>query len=155
MRQTAVAARLFTLLICAWAGASVSGEVPPREARDLATQFVSAWNAHDSVAFAALMAKDADWVTASGIRLHGRDKIQAYLAEEHTTWAKHTSMRALNILVRPVNRKTATILFEWEIATPGTEGGAPSVARGNNMFVAINDNGWRIVTGQVARARTP
>lgn len=100
------------------------------------------------------MAADADWVTASGIRLRGRDRIQAYLADEHATWAKRTSMRALNIHVRPLNAKAAIVLFEWEIATPGEDGGAPSVARGNNLFVAFDDNGWIIVSGQVARART-
>jgi len=100
------------------------------------------------------MAADADWVTASGVRLRSRDKIQSFLAEEHATWAKTTSMRALNVQVRAMNDKTAVVLFEWEIATPGKEGGAPSLARGNNLFVAVDDQGWTIVAGQVARART-
>lgn len=128
-------------------------EVPTRNARDLATRFVAAWNAHDAPAFRALMAGDADWVTASGVRLRGRDNIQAYLAEEHATWAKPTTMRAMNIHVRALNRSTAVVLFEWEISTPGKDGGAPAVARGNNQFVAVDDKGWAIVAGQVARAR--
>ena len=131
----------------------MSGEAP-RDVREVATRFVEAWNAHDAAAFGALTATDADWVTASGIRLLGRDKIQAYLADEHATWAKRTTMKALNIHVRSLSAKTAIVLFEWEIATPGEAGSAPSVARGNNLFVAIDDNGWTIVAGQVARART-
>jgi len=133
---------------------SAAGEAPTHEAGALVTRFVAAWNAHDAPAFGALMATDADWVTASGVRLRGRDKIQAYLAEEHASWAKQTTMRAVNIHVRPLNRTSAVVLFEWEIATPGEEGGAPSVARGNNLFVAADDKGWSIVSGQVARART-
>ena len=100
------------------------------------------------------MATDADWVTASGIRLRGRDKIQAYLAEEHATWAKPTSMRAIEHPGASDEQQDGSRPFEWEIATPGKEGGAPSVARGNNLFVAVDDKGWIIVAGQVARART-
>ena len=99
------------------------------------------------------MAADADWVTASGIRLRGRDKVQAFLAEEHATWAKPTTMQAMNVHVRPLNKKTAVVLFEWEIATPGAGGSAPTVSRGNNLFVAVDDDGWTIVSGQVTRAR--
>ena len=99
------------------------------------------------------MADDADWVTASGIRLLGRDKIQAYLADEHATWAKTTTMRAMNVHVCSLNRDSAVVLFDWEIATPAEDGGASSVARGNNQFVAVRDGGWRIVSGQVARKR--
>jgi len=146
---------LALVLLFTWPDASVAGEPALREARELATRFVEGWNAHNAASFGALMAVDADWVTASGIRLRGRDKIQDYLAGEHATWAKRTSMRALNIHVRPLNAKAAIVHFEWEIATPGEGGGAPSVARGNNLFVAVDDNGWIIVSGQVARARTP
>lgn len=140
------------MILCAWAVESVSAEGPIREPGDLATRFAAAWNAHDSAAFAALMATDADWVTASGVRLRGRAQIQAFLAEEHELWAHRTTMRALNIRVRSLDRKTAVVLFEWEIATPRGPGEAPLVSRGNNLFVASDDKGWIIVAGQVARA---
>ena len=100
------------------------------------------------------MAEDADWVTASGLRLRGRAKIQGYLAEEHSTWAKRTTMQASNIHVRPLNAKISIVSFEWTITTPGEEGSMPSIARGNNLFVATNEKGWTVVSGQVARART-
>ena len=101
------------------------------------------------------MAEDADWVTASGLRLRGREKIRAYLSEEHATWAKRTSMQATNILVRRLSGKTSIVSFEWTITTPAEGGGTPSVARGNNLFVAVDEKGWAIVSGQVARIRTP
>jgi hypothetical protein len=34
------------------------------------------------------------------------------------------------------------------------EGGAPTVARGDNLFVAVDDKRGIMVAGQVARART-
>jgi uncharacterized protein (TIGR02246 family) len=155
MRHVPSTTRLLALILGTWAAASFSGEAPIQEARSIATRFIEAWNAHDAPGFGALMAKDADWVTASGIRLRGREKIEAYLAEEHATWARQTSMRAMNIHVRPLGGKAAIVLFEWEIATPSQEGGAPTVTRGNNLFVASNDGRWTIVSGQVARLRAP
>jgi uncharacterized protein (TIGR02246 family) len=146
--------RLLALaLLLACPATSVPAEGPSENADVLAMRFVEAWNRHDPAAFGALMATNADWVTASGLRLSGRDKIQAYLADEHATWAKTTTMRALNVHVRPIGDKSAVVLFDWEIATPAQEGGAPSVARGNNLFVAIQARGWTIVSGQVARKR--
>jgi uncharacterized protein (TIGR02246 family) len=144
--------RLLALLL-ACPATSMPAEAHSKNADALATRFVEAWNRHDAAAFGALIAKDADWVTASGIRLSGRDRIQAYLADEHATWARTTTMRALNIHVRPLGDRSAVVLFEWEIVTPAQEGAAASVARGNNLFVAIQDSGWTIVSGQVARKR--
>jgi uncharacterized protein (TIGR02246 family) len=147
-------ARLLALaLLFAWPATSMPGEGLSKDAESLATRFVEAWNTHDAAAFGALMAGDADWVTASGIRLLGRDKIQAYLADEHATWAKTTTMRAMNVHVRSLSRDSAVVLFDWEMATPAEDGGASSVARGNNQFVAVRDGDWKIVSGQVARKR--
>jgi uncharacterized protein (TIGR02246 family) len=150
-------AKSITLLamFSVWSCVSLAREISAGDAQGLATRFAAAWNAHDAAAFGALMAVDADWVTASGIRLAGRDRIQAYLGEEHSTWAKHTTMRVSNIRVRALDAKTAVVLFEWEIETPGKEGAVPTVSRGNNLFVVVNENGWTVVAGQVARARTP
>jgi uncharacterized protein (TIGR02246 family) len=145
--------RLALVLLFAWPAISTSDEGPLKEPESLATRFVDAWNSHDAAAFGALMAVDADWVTASGIRLRGRDSIQAYLADEHATWAKSTTMRATNIHVRSLSRNSAVVLFEWEISTPAESGGAPSIARGNNLFVAVMGGGWAIASGQVARKR--
>jgi uncharacterized protein (TIGR02246 family) len=122
------------------------------EPGDLVSGFVAAWNAHDAAAFGKLFAADADWVTASGLRLRGRDKIQAYLAEEHATWAKTTRMQATNVHLRGLNADTVTVFFEWEI----TDTTAASSRRGNNVFVATrSDTGWTIGAGQVARKPVP
>jgi uncharacterized protein (TIGR02246 family) len=144
---------LAVAMLFAWPATSTPSEGTLKEADSLATRFVAAWNSHDVTAFAVLMAPDADWVTASGLRLAGRDKIQAYLADEHATWAKTTTMRATNIHVRALSRNSAVVLFDWEIETPAEGGGAPSVARGNNQFVAVKNGAWIIASGQVARKR--
>ena len=119
---------------------------------DLLVGFVAAWNTHNPKAFGDLMAADADWVTASGKRMHGREQIVEFLAAEHSTWAKRTTMRTRSVHVRMLDEKTAVLMLEWEIVTPGETGAAPAVARGNNVFVARQEQGWLIVAGQVARA---
>jgi uncharacterized protein (TIGR02246 family) len=118
----------------------------------LVNGFVAAWNSHDAAAFGKLFAADADWVTASGLRLRGRDRIQAYLAEEHATWAKTTRMQVTNVHLRRLNPDTVTVFFEWEI----TDAAAGSSRRGNNVFVATRSGaGWSIGAGQVARKPAP
>lgn len=145
--------RLAICLLLLAPAASRSMSLTPVPA-SLIKSFVAAWNAHNPVAFGHLMATDADWVTASGVRLKGRAQIQAFLAEEHDTWARITTMKSLSSHVRPLNGTTAIVMFEWEITTPSTDGAPPMAARGNNLFVAVQDGEWRIVAGQVARARS-
>jgi uncharacterized protein (TIGR02246 family) len=145
--------RLIAILLCAWPAASLSTSVTQRP-NELVTRFVAAWNMHDPSAFGRLMAIDADWVTASGLRLRGRDRVQEYLAGEHATWAKTTTMKSQSVHVRMLDDQKAIVMFEWQILSPGESGGVPTVARGNNLFVAVLDQGWLIVSGQVARART-
>jgi uncharacterized protein (TIGR02246 family) len=151
MSNLALPARLAVVLLCVWPASSLSMSATPN-AGDLLAGFVAAWNSHDAAAFGHLMAADADWVTASGKRLHGREQIVKFLAGEHSTWAKTTTMRTRSIHMRMLDAKTAVLMLEWEIVTPGDAGAAPAVARGNNVFVARENNGWLIVAGQVARA---
>jgi uncharacterized protein (TIGR02246 family) len=134
-------------------GAPVRADARVDEPASLAARFAAAWNAHDAEAFASLLAPDADWVTASGQRLRGRAAITDFLAEEHRTWAKATTMRARNVHSRRLDESTVIVMFEWEIETPGEAGAAPTVARGNNLFVTRRDDGWLVIAGQVARIR--
>lgn len=120
-------------------------------ADEVATRFVAAWNAHDADALGKLIAADADWVTASGLRLHGRPDIQKYLAKEHETWAQSTRMRVVSIHVRALANDSASVFLEWELMERRETGGV-SARRGNNLFVAtLAGAEWIIVAGQVAR----
>ena len=115
------------------------------EPDDVATQFAEAWNQHDVGAFGRLLAADADWVTASGLRLHGRAKIQEYLAKEHSTWAASTRMRVVSIHVRALSADAASVFFEWEIVALASAGSAAGAGRGNNLFVVSRSGAdWRV-----------
>ncbi len=140
--------------ILLWAVMSSRAEAaPPPPPESVVAVFVDAWNTHDREAFGKLFAADADWMTASGLRLRGRDRIQAYLAEEHAGWAKRTRMKATNVHVRVLANDSVSVMFEWEITDSADGPGAASQRRlGNNFFVvARTDTGWIIVAGQVAR----
>jgi len=145
-------AKLLALVAFAWIGVA-TGQSSPPGAESAVTRFVEAWNEHDSARFAALFAADADWVTASGARLRGREAIHGYLASEHAGWAKHTRMRPTNVHVRSLGTATASVFFEWEIAEVTADAKSPMAARrGNNLFVVAKEgDGWIIVAGQVAR----
>ena len=143
---------MLVCLVLAWSSASPGMSITPAP-DGVVIGFVAAWNSHSPAAFGQLMAADADWVTASGQRLRGREPIQEYLAEEHATWAKTTTMKALSVHVRLIDDKTAVVMFEWQIRTPGAAGAEPTVTHGNNLFVAVKNGDWLIVSGQVARAR--
>lgn len=147
--------KAITLAICLWLlipAASQSTTITPGPAR-LIESFVAAWNSHNPVAFGYLMADDADWVTASGKRLQGRPQIQAFLAEEHESWAKTTTMKSVSSRVRMIDAETAVVMFEWEISNQAVAGEAPTVSSGNTLFVAVERDDWIIVSGQVARNR--
>lgn len=134
-------------------GSALAQSAPPAPPGPevVAKQFADAWNAHDMAAFGDLFATDADWVTASGSRMNGREKIRAYLAEEHATWAKTTRMEAANVHVRHLNRSTAMVFFDWTLTpTQGAKGA--KVRHGNNVLLATKFGpGWIVAAGQVAR----
>jgi uncharacterized protein (TIGR02246 family) len=139
-------------MACAPSFAQVAAADEPEQ---LVNRFVAAWNTHDAQAFGKLFADDADWVTASGIDLQGRDRIQAFLAEEHASWAKATTMTAERIRMKRMDADSAVVIFHWRIAREGESSGGHA-RRGSNVFVASRSpQGWIIVAGQVARKAAP
>lgn len=118
-------------------------------------RFVRAWNEHDMDAFGRLFAVDADWVTASGVHVTGRDRIQAYLAQEHATWAKTTTMKATDTRVRRISGDMAAVFFKWQIeGALDLASNEVTVSRGSNFLVATRQHsGWSVVAGEAASRR--
>jgi uncharacterized protein (TIGR02246 family) len=140
---------VLALLAALWLPAI--GAAQASEPQSLVQAFAAAWNAHDAKAFEKLFAADADWITAPGTRLKGRGAIRDFLADEHKTWARTTTMTPSNILVRLQAPDVAVVLFDWEIARSESAG---EPGRGNNLFVATRQAGqWIIAAGQVASRR--
>lgn len=140
------------VLVLATAGGAARGDEPSRPGT-LAERFVEAWNTHAPKSFGIVLAVDADWVTASGIVLRGRADIEDYLAREHATWARETSMAAVAISSRAVAKDVVVVRLEWSItdsAQTRTERTFPGVTQ----FVAERTGQqWRVVSGQVTSGR--
>lgn len=91
------------------------GQAQSSDVDAVAERFVRAWNDHDVEAFGRLFAVDADWVTASGGHVKGRHDIQEYLTHEHATWAKTTTMKAMDTRVRRISEDMAVVFLQWQI----------------------------------------
>lgn len=143
----------FALLGALWFASPGVARSP--EPQTLVQGFATAWNTHDADAFGKLFSEQADWVTAPGTRVQGRAGIQDFLAREHKTWARTTTMTPSNTVVRFLSPDVAVILFEWEIAGAiDSTGKTAAPSRGNNIFVATRQTGhWTVVAGQVASQR--
>lgn len=146
---------LLTALLLSMTGAAAAADAPARvaAAETVAEQFVRAWNAHAPPLFGALLAADADWVTASAMVLEGRADIEAYLAREHAGWARQTTMTAEKISARAVSADIFIVMLEWRITDPARAAAERSFT-GANQFVAVRGaDGWRVVAGQVTSGR--
>ncbi len=137
---------------------SASGQNHANRPEVVVDSFARAWNEHDIEGFGSVFAEDADWVTASGMRVKGRSEIQSVLAKEHASWAKTTSMAITAIYKRVIDRNVV-LYFNWEISGAVDSEGTP-VARyhGINLLVVTRrPTGWHVVAGQVTviRNRTP
>lgn len=120
----------------------------------LADAFVHAWNTHDGPAFGRLYADDADWVTVGGETHHGRVAVEGALAKEHASWARTTTLRATDVVVRIIDSENAIVMFKWEITR--TEQSEVRPLRGNTLLVATKQDGrWIIIAGQAAAVPVP
>jgi uncharacterized protein (TIGR02246 family) len=136
------------VIVSSWMAGAAAGQTSSAAAA-LADAFAHAWNTHDGAAFGRLYADDAEWVTVGGTRHKGRIAVEAALAKEHASWARTTTLRATDVLVRAIDSQNAIVMFTWEITHAEESGGRP--LRGNTLLVAANPDGrWLIVAGQAA-----
>ena len=145
---------LVALVILLGCTAGVAAGQRSSAAGALVDAFVHAWNTHDGPAFGRLYAANADWVTAGGETYHGRVAIEGALAKEHASWARTTTLRATDVVVRVIDSENAIVMFKWEITRTEESGVRP--LRGNTLLVAAKQDGrWIIIAGQVATVPVP
>lgn len=122
----------------------------------LVNGLIASWNSHDVRLLEAVLARDATWVTVRGSRLVGLAAVQAYIGEEHSTWASPTSMTPHNVAVRLLAPEHAVISFEGEISGALREGKPVAPYRVGNLLVASKGStGWQVVAGQLTFVRPP
>jgi uncharacterized protein (TIGR02246 family) len=136
------------LVMFAWTTAVAAAQRPAAPGA-LVDAFVHAWNTHDGPAFGRLYADDADWVMVGGERLKGRTAIEEALTKEHVNWARSTTLRATDVVVRELDPERAVVMFKWEITADAERGARPF--RGNTVLVVAQARErWVIIAGQAA-----
>jgi uncharacterized protein (TIGR02246 family) len=116
---------------------------------DIAEDFVRAWNSHDRQQIANLFIDTAYWVPIVGVRLDGRDAIVNDLGTAHATWARRTTMKATDVVVRQLRPDTAVVLFNAPFLD---KDGTPVEPANALLIVAVERaEGWRIAVGQLTK----
>jgi uncharacterized protein (TIGR02246 family) len=135
---------LLTLLIASAPVPSLAGGP-----EDIAMEFVQAWNSHDKGQFARLFIANAYWVPGVGIRLDGREAIVNDLGLAHSTWAKATTMKASDVVVRQLRPDSAVVLFN----VPFLDNDGKPVEPANALLIVTvkESEGWRIAVGQLTK----
>ena len=135
-----------------WVAVGLQAQLPQPES--LVEGFLRAWNNHDGKAFGELFSEEADWVTASGRRLKGRAEVESFLGQEHSSWARTTTMTASDIEAKPMGPELVVVFYRWKIVGTGQPGAQASPTyEGNTLFVGTKQGSqWMIVAGQVSNA---
>jgi hypothetical protein len=61
-----------------------------------------------------------------------RIAIEEALAKEHASWARTTTLRATDVMVRELDRERAIVMFKWEITSHAEPTARPF--RGNTVL---------------------
>ena len=97
------------------AGASQSSSAEEAAVRQVVKQVEDAWNAHDGKAFAAPFAADADYVVVNGMKLKGREAIEAGHTQIFTTIYKESHNVATVRSIRFLRPDVAIVHVEWNL----------------------------------------
>ena len=145
---------LFALaIVCCWM-AGLAAAQTSSGARALTDAFVQAWNAHDARAFGRLYADDAEWIAVGGERHRGHVAVEGALAKEHASWARTTTLRATDVVVREIDSENAIVMFRWEVTRAERVGPGHSVAT-HCSWPRIGRGVRIIVVGQAAALPMP
>lgn len=111
--------------------------------RQIVKQVEDGWNAHDGKAFSAPFATDADYVVVNGMKLKGREAIEAGHTQIFTTIYKESHNAGTVQGVRFLRPDVAIVHVEWNLEFK--VGGETRKGRAMNTMVMTKDGGkWNI-----------
>ena len=115
--------------------------------RQVIKQVEDGWNAHDSKAFAAPFAPDADYVVVNGMRATGREEIEKGHAGIFATIYKDSRNAATVKSIRFLRPDVAVVHVEWNLEFRA--GGETRKGHAMNTMVMTKDGGkWSIAAFQ-------
>ncbi|HEV8700274.1 MAG TPA: SgcJ/EcaC family oxidoreductase [Candidatus Polarisedimenticolia bacterium] len=118
--------------------------------RRVVEELVEAWNRGDGPSFSRLFAENADYVTASGVRLAGRGRIRDALFTRPPASAESGRVSLVTESVKMLGPDAAVILCAWHM----DPGHAPEIRESSvrTGFVTLvmqgEADGWRIIALQ-------
>jgi uncharacterized protein (TIGR02246 family) len=111
--------------------------------RQVVKQLENGWNAHDGKAFAAPFATDADYVVVNGMKIKGRDAIEAGHTQIFTTIYKDSHNMGTVKSIRFLRPDVAIVHVEWNLEF--SMGGETRKAQAMNTIVMAKEGGkWSI-----------
>ena len=115
--------------------------------RQIVQQLQDGWNTHNSKAFAAPFAEDADYVIVNGMQAKGREAIEKGHTDLFTTIYKDSRNNATVKSVRFLRPDVALVHVQWVLEFQA--GGETRKASATCTMVMTNDKGkWSIAAFQ-------
>jgi uncharacterized protein (TIGR02246 family) len=111
--------------------------------RKIVTRLQEGWNAGDGKAFAAPFAVDADYVVVNGMRIKGRNAIEAGHQRIFDTVYKNSNNTASVQSVRFLRDDVAVAHVEWHLKT-SQDGAAREGKAMNTLFLTRESGQWSI-----------
>jgi uncharacterized protein (TIGR02246 family) len=112
--------------------------------RAIVTRLQDAWNAGDSKAWSAPFAEDADYVVVNGLKIKGREMIEAGHRRIFDTVYKESHNSASVQSIRFLRDDIAITHVEWRLKL--NEGGAPKEKKAMCSMVMTKDKGRWVIT---------
>ena len=142
-----LAAVIFTVALSGKAQTSERMSRDETDVRQIVQQVQDGWNAHDSKAFAAPFAADADYVVVNGMQIKGREAIEKGHIGIFTTIYKDSRNIATIKSVRFLRKDVAVVHIEWNLEF--TVGGETRKGHALNTMIMTKDKGkWSIAAFQ-------
>ena len=118
--------------------------------RRVVEELVGAWNRGDGASFSRLFAENADYVTASGVRLAGRGQIRDALFTRAPVSTESGQVSLVTDSVKVLGPDAAVILCAWQMAPGDTPQTHEASVRTGFVTIVMQEgaDGWHIVALQ-------
>jgi uncharacterized protein (TIGR02246 family) len=107
-------------------------------------RLVSAWAAHDAVAFSQLFIQDGTMILP-GVYKRGREEIRKYMAAEYAGQYKGTTVTGSPLEAKPLGSEAVAMITDGGVLAPGEKVVSSKEAiRASWIMVKDDDGMWRI-----------
>jgi len=118
--------------------------------RNVPQAFRDAWNRHDGVALAQVMADDVDFVTVGAMWLHGRQDFEKYHVRLLSGRFNQSTVTLLQTAIRFLRPDVAIVHWGWKIVGDRNVDGTSRQPRYGMMTMVVEkrNGSWLVVASQ-------